>query len=300
MTVARSHVERTHGEGNNSMSSHDFTEAIERAAYADLFAACSDGFSIEHGLEANDIDGALVMSARASDNPMFNRAIGASASSEQLRKIAWHFADRGIGRYFIHLDSAARSPALDGELVRLGLARYPRSWVKLVRDAAPLVPVERRAGDPPVDVREAASSEALEAARIYCAAFDQPDALAPFIANVHGRDGWHMLVGREAGEVVAVGLSFRRADVLYLVGAATRPSHRRRGYQSAMLQARVRRAMDFGCRHIVAETGEAQVGDPQHSFRNMIRHGFEQVAVRDNYAPRGVVWRHGRPGPEAA
>jgi hypothetical protein len=35
------------------------------------------------------------------------------------------------------------------------------------------------------------------------------------------------------------------------------------------------------------ETGEAVDGDPQHSYRNILRAGFEQLDVRENFVSAG-------------
>jgi hypothetical protein len=67
--------------------------------------------------------------------------------------------------------------------------------------------------------------------------------------------------------------------------AATRPEFRRRGCQGALLRQRVRDALDASCDWMVTETGEAVEGDPQHSYRNILRAGFELLDVRENWVP---------------
>jgi hypothetical protein len=34
---------------------------------------------------------------------------------------------------------------------------------------------------------------------------------------------------------------------------------------------------------VFAETGEAVPGDPQHSYRNLLRGGFRELTLRQNY-----------------
>jgi hypothetical protein len=48
---------------------------------------------------------------------------------------------------------------------------------------------------------------------------------------------------------------------------------------------RLRIANDEGCEHVFTETGEAVDGDPQHSYRNIERAGFQTSVLRQNYAP---------------
>jgi hypothetical protein len=53
---------------------------------------------------------------------------------------------------------------------------------------------------------------------------------------------------------------------------------------------RIQMALDLGCTLITSETGEDVPGDPQHSYRNMLRHGLRPEYVRDNWCPPGVSW----------
>ena len=48
------------------------------------------------------------------------------------------------------------------------------------------------------------------------------------------------------------------------------------------------RALEAGARHFVTETG-APVGDesPGPSYRNMLRSGFAEIALRPNYSSPG-------------
>ncbi|HUG99452.1 MAG TPA: hypothetical protein VMQ83_09790 [Gammaproteobacteria bacterium] len=42
--------------------------------------------------------------------------------------------------------------------------------------------------------------------------------------------------------------------------------------------------LELGCRKLLTCTGEAVPGDPQHSYRNILKAGFRESYVRDNYA----------------
>ena len=68
--------------------------------------------------------------------------------------------------------------------------------------------------------------------------------------------------------------------------AATVPGFRRRGAQTALLAARIRRASELGCTLLVTETGEAVDGRPAGSYRNILRAGFEPRYLRPNYFPK--------------
>ncbi len=73
----------------------------------------------------------------------------------------------------------------------------------------------------------------------------------------------------------------------YLGFAATLADHRRKGAQSALLAARIRRARELGCDVVLTETGELRDDLPGNSYRNILRAGFEEVAVTENWLRPG-------------
>lgn len=69
--------------------------------------------------------------------------------------------------------------------------------------------------------------------------------------------------------------------------AATDPAFRRRGSQTALMAARLRKARELGCRMVATCTGEAVPGEAQSSYRNILRAGFRAAGLRHNYSPTG-------------
>lgn len=61
-----------------------------------------------------------------------------------------------------------------------------------------------------------------------------------------------------------------------------------------VLAQRIRTAIEQGCECLFSETGEAVPGDPQHSFRNLVRAGFAPTHTRENFAPCGAPDESGR------
>jgi hypothetical protein len=51
------------------------------------------------------------------------------------------------------------------------------------------------------------------------------------------------------------------------------------------MAARIEHAVSLGARHLFTETGEAVEGDPQHSYRNILKAEFVETRLRANYAP---------------
>ena len=76
---------------------------------------------------------------------------------------------------------------------------------------------------------------------------------------------------------------FIAEGVGYLGFAATLPEHRGKGGQNALLAERIEHAREAGCDVVVTETGELREELPSNSYRNILRAGFTEVAVRANW-----------------
>jgi GNAT superfamily N-acetyltransferase len=95
------------------------------------------------------------------------------------------------------------------------------------------------------------------------------------MADMASAEGLTRYVAR-IGDVPAGGASLRRGDgVALLCGAATLPSHRRRGVQSALLAARLRIAARAGCDVAVVTTAPGS-----KSLENVLRQGFALLYTR--------------------
>ena len=206
---------------------------------------------------------------------MFNRAIGVPRS---LWPQATRLLEASGQPWFLH-GRGDEEPA--------GCVRYPRSWLKLHRLAAPMAWPSPPQG---LTLRQATTDDAADVGRIYCDAFDIPESGRRLVAAIVGRSGWEALVVADGRAVVGIGLMFVDGDQGYLAGGATVASHRRRGVQRALVQARIARAEELGLREVFTETGEAKAGEPQHSFRNLERGGLVVREVRHNYCVPGTTW----------
>ena len=71
------------------------------------------------------------------------------------------------------------------------------------------------------------------------------------------------------------------------IAAGPNEGRARQGAQGALLAARIRRARELGCEVVVTETGELRDGLPSNSYRNILRAGFEEVAVTANWLRQG-------------
>lgn len=261
-------------------------EEVERQGLAAFHAAADDALRARLGLQCVSVGGALVSIAGAipPSGIVVNRAIclglSGPADQETIRRIAALYRDAGVERYFVHVHPDAQPPNIRDWLLEAGLEKA-RGWMKFTRG---------RTVPPPADtdltVRRAEPADGPAFGRIVADAFDLGDEAIDWLARVVSADGWHIYMSFDGDEPAGTGGLFVRDGIGSCDFGATAPAFRRRGSQSALLRRRIVDAIDMGCRMIVTETGEEVEGDPQHSYKNILRMGFEEGFVRENYAPR--------------
>jgi GNAT superfamily N-acetyltransferase len=164
---------------------------------------------------------------------------------------------------------------LEPVLLERGYAAvYP--WQKFEREPAPLQ------AETSLRVTDARRPEdfGLTATRGY----GMPELLAPWLSGLVGRPGWHCFVAYDDEEPVGTGVLFEDGELGWVGIGATRPEHRSRGSQSAILAARVTRGAELGLRLLVTETGVPLEHGPGASYRNILRAGFRETYVRPNFA----------------
>lgn len=241
-------------------------ERAELEAFRDWVAAAPGGpvESAQHG-------SALAVRSTAFPTRELNRIVGLYDVAD-LDALVPVFAN---GSFWVSLDPAA---GLDDELVARGFA-VDSAWQKFARG---LEPVEAR-----TDLLISDAESPADFGTAFADGYGLPPALAHFAAAVVGRAGWHCFVAYDESLPVAAGALFESGDAGWLGAAATVPSHRGRGAQSAILAARVERARERGLRVLITETGVPRDGRPGASYRNIVKSGFEPAYVRPNYASPG-------------
>jgi len=153
--------------------------------------------------------------------------------------------------------------------------------MKFQRDAASPLEVE-------TDLRiEVATDQAAahHFGRIVCSAFGMPDLAIPMMAGIVDDPRWHLFVSYDGDTPAGAGGLFVEDGNGWLEWGATEEAFRRRGSQGAIMAARIGLAAELGCENLFTETGEAVAGDPQHSYGNILKSGFEELKLRANYAP---------------
>jgi GNAT superfamily N-acetyltransferase len=119
-------------------------------------------------------------------------------------------------------------------------------------------------------------------ARIVREAYGLPEAVEPRLSRAP-EAGWECLLAVDGEEAAGAAALYVEEGIGYLGFAGTLPRHRGKGAQSALLAERIERAAKAGCDVLVTETGERRDDLPSNSYRNILRSGFEEVAVTANW-----------------
>ena len=258
-------------------------ESIERRALNDFYRAAPDTARAALGLERMEVAGAMLFSARNEPSVLLNRVIGLGVESpvsrSDIARIRAHYQRTGITEYFLHVQPWLQPALAWNWLFEAGLAR-DRGWTQFVRGRQPPA-----ASNTSLRVECIGRGHAMDFARIAAQGFELSDAAIPALAAMVGLPGWFHYMTFSGDQPAGCAALRIEGEVAWLDWAATRPEFRGRGSQTALLGWRIRKALDAGCHSLFTETGEAVPGDPQHSFRNLVRAGFIATHTRDNFAP---------------
>lgn len=259
------------------------SEDIERIELADLHAGAPAAVRDRLGLRLEEVAGALVSIAAKEPSILINRTVGLGrhqpATPAAVEHIVAHYRAAGVARFFVQIAPDARPADLRDILAAAGLEKA-RGWMKFTRGPAPAPDVTS-----PLTVRKIGPEHAHDFARIAAGGFDLSETAQPLVAGLITRPGWHLYMSFLGDTPAGTGAMLVRDGVALLDWGVTHPDFRQRGGQSAVLAQRVRDANAMGCRLMVTTTGEAVPGDPQHSYSNILRAGFAEAYLRENWAP---------------
>jgi GNAT superfamily N-acetyltransferase len=250
-------------------------EAAEVAACLEAWRAAPAGLVAAHGIASAQIGGGACLAvASLPESRIMNHAIGLGAAGpvtdDDLDAMERFYAAVGVG-YFV----AARGEVADR--LRLRGYRDDYAWTRFARDVSP-------AAARPTDLRISEVREGGAIGGIVASAFGMPPSFADWIGAIPGRPGWTWVVAWSGDVAAGVGALFTDGDVGWLGYGATRPEHRGRGAQGAVLAGRIERARQLGLRRLVTETGVPGPDGPGPSYRNILRAGFQEIEVRPNLA----------------
>lgn len=114
--------------------------------------------------------------------------------------------------------------------------------------------------------------------------FGMPEAgLANMIAAGLAHPGFRPFAAWDGDEIVATANLFIHGEIGSLNTAATLPTHRNRGAQSALIAARSKEAANAGCHWLCAETGRPADGEKNSSQNNLVAAGLRPIYYRQNW-----------------
>jgi GNAT superfamily N-acetyltransferase len=119
--------------------------------------------------------------------------------------------------------------------------------------------------------------------RVVAEGFGLPESIARWVAALPGRPHWVCAMAFAGSAPAAAGAAYVQGEFAWLGFGATLPAQRRHGAQNALLARRLGEAASRGARIAVTETGERLPDKPSNSYRNILRAGFHERYLRQNY-----------------
>jgi GNAT superfamily N-acetyltransferase len=266
----------------HSLNSIKQLETIERRVMDDFFRYAPETTRRQLGLRMVDIANARLYLADNENDIMLNRVVGLGSTSpiseKDLEEITQIYSSNGVDRFFVMVQPWLQPAQAWNWLFELGLTR-DRGWTQFLRGAEPASPVPTR-----LRIKAIGSEYAREFARIAATGFGLSRQTWPALESLVGKPGWHHFMSFSGDRPAGVAALYTDNGFAWFDWAATDPEFRAQGSQSGLLHARIRKALELGCRSMGSETGEAVAGDPQHSFNNLVRAGFVPAYTRDNFS----------------
>ena len=263
-----------------------WAEMSEALAWADIYqgAAALPGDPVG-AITTRPGDG-VAFAFTGLDIWFFNRAIGVG--------VARRAVESDIDEVVAFFDGARRAMsaaqiaphAAPAELVGWFEARgfnRSRTWVKMWHDLASIPGAKT---DLRIEVIGADRADDFGRLGVV-EAYGFPDVVGPASGATAGEAGWTHYMGFDGDTPVSTAAMRIEDGVAWFGFGATSESHRGRGGQSALFARRLRDARDAGCRFAIVETGKETAEDPNPSYRNMVRSGFQLAYFRHNWVRKG-------------
>jgi GNAT superfamily N-acetyltransferase len=120
-------------------------------------------------------------------------------------------------------------------------------------------------------------------AEIVVTVFENPPELKPNVSSLVGRKNWYHYLAFDNNLPVAAGSLYKCGDTAWFGMATTLPEYRNKGAQSAIIAKRINKAHELGCNWISVETMPHSVENPNPSYLNLLRYGFNFMYERPNF-----------------
>lgn len=260
-----------------------WAELAEAELNHNFVAAASAETRKTLGLDSIRLGGGVALAMANDPMNYWSRALGFGfaepVTSELVGEIVDFYRSRSVPSAVVQVAPSVLPPDWPEICEKYGLV-HSSSWVKLGLDLTTDLPQD---DDGPV-VERIGTPEAEAWATAMIRFFGMPEGILEQITTSSlDNPDLHGYAIRSEGEIVSVGGLFVHGEGAEMFSGATMPEHRGKGYQSALLRARIRAAAAAGCRWLFTETGAEGPGEHNTSLHNMLRAGMTQLYVRDNY-----------------
>lgn len=257
------------------------SDDLETATVRCLHENCPSDTKALLGLRLIEVEDAVVSLSENDPSILINRVVGLGSrqpvDKNTVLKILDIYAEHDVKSFFLHLYEDDLIFDKEELLSSCGL-RKARGWMKFYQDTRSPLPASSN-----LRIEKVTGQSALDFGKIACSAFDLTDEAIPMVAALANDDHFNMYLSYEGETPAGTGALFVDGENGWLDWGATAPSFRRRGGQALVMAARIQKAVDLGCKNLFTETGEEVEGDPQHSYKNILKAGFKELHVRSNY-----------------
>ncbi len=253
-------------------------ELIEGYHMADFFRAASANLRQQHGLYLEESSSFIATLAKSEDFKIYNRVFALGVASPVTESELEHLIDlyRQAGLPFvIRLSPEAQPSELPQWLEAKGFTPGMRT-ARFFRRLDEPIPITHHLHIIPVNVKIASQFA-------YIACREQNPMLQKWLLTTLERIGRYHYVVMDDETPVATGVLYVQGKVGWLGWASTLPARRRKGAHQALLAHRINEARRLGCTLLSAETREDTPEDPNPSYHNLLRAGFQFAYLRPHY-----------------
>lgn len=262
----------------------EISELGEANAYADMFHAASSHLNDKIRMHTEQLGEIICGISWDIDDPFWslylNGVVGLGikepSHESTIDKIIMLYQQAGHP-FWLHLSPLAQPEMLKQWIEARGFV-LTENVAKCYRSVEPVQGIETD-----LKVERIGPEQAEAFADIAFPIVNLPTHLEPVFKGLVGRPGWHHYLAFDGDTPVATAALFAQGEIGWLGWAATLPSHRRRGAQSALIAQRIADAAELGCRWVVTETSEETPEYPSSSYHNMLRTGFQLAYPRPAY-----------------
>ena len=256
-------------------------EGVEFAAFTDLYRAAPDEVRAAHAVGMQELAGTTCLTSRGIEPAaIFRRAVGLGlrhAATEIELEDALACMKSRTTSYVVTVAPHSQPAALPSWLEKRGFRRG-YAWMKFCRPCA-----DAPRANSNLEIQVVGRECGGEFGRVVAQGFGLPQSVAPWIGALPGRPNWICVMAFADAGPVAAGAAYLKDAHAWLGLGTTLPSHRRLGAQTALLARRLGEAAARGARVAVTETGENIPDKPSGSYRNILRAGFREMYLRQNY-----------------